>query len=136
MAHRIPYVATATVADLHDLEDKVTRAMAVHGARYLHVLVPCPLGWGAAPCHTVKLARLATQTGLFPLFEAENGELVRSTRIRRPAPVSDYLQLQGRFSHLFGPDGTPTRPDDIERLQLLADERIRRYHLFDSEEAS
>ena len=48
MAHEIPYVATATVADLHDLEAKVERAMAMHGARYLHVLVPCPLGWGSA----------------------------------------------------------------------------------------
>src|SRR5450631_3920764 len=53
IAHEIPYVATATVADLHDLEAKVTRAMALRGARYLHVLVPCPLCWGAAPCDTV-----------------------------------------------------------------------------------
>jgi len=75
MAHEIPYVATATVADLHDLEAKVTRAMTLHGARYLHVLVPCPLGWGAASCDTVRLARLATQSGLFPVFEAEFGEV-------------------------------------------------------------
>src|SRR6266487_3623306 len=60
MAHEIPYVATATVADLRDLEYKVTRAMGVHGARYLHVLVPCPLGWGSSPADTVKVARLAT----------------------------------------------------------------------------
>src|SRR5487761_67952 len=64
MAHGIPYVATATVADLHDLEDKVTRAMEIHGARYLHVLVPCPLGWGTASGDTIKIARLAEQTGL------------------------------------------------------------------------
>ena len=62
MAHGIPYVATATVADLHDLEDKVTRAMEIHGARYIHILVTCPLGWGSAPSVTVKVARLATQT--------------------------------------------------------------------------
>ena len=53
MAHEIPYVATATVADLHDLEYKVRKAMALRGARYLHILVPCPLGWGAASHDTV-----------------------------------------------------------------------------------
>src|SRR3546814_9407127 len=57
MAHEIPYVATATVADLHDLEAKVEKAMRLPGARYLHILVPCPLGWGAASCDTIKLAR-------------------------------------------------------------------------------
>ena len=66
MAHGIPYVATATVADLHDLEAKVERAMALRGARYLHVLVPCPLGWGSPPGHTVRLARLATAVGAVP----------------------------------------------------------------------
>src|SRR5574338_1090306 len=55
MAHEIPYVATATVAQLHDLEAKVERAMELHGARYLHVLVPCPLGWGAASSDTIRL---------------------------------------------------------------------------------
>src|SRR5690349_14060828 len=67
VAHEIPYVATATIADLRDLEYKVTKAMGVHGARYLHVLVPCPLGWGSAPADTVRLARLAQRSGLFPL---------------------------------------------------------------------
>jgi pyruvate ferredoxin oxidoreductase beta subunit len=56
MAHEIPYVATATVAELHDLEAKVERAMSFHGARYLHVFVPCPLGWGAASKDTIRLA--------------------------------------------------------------------------------
>ena len=64
MAHEIPYVATATVAELHDLEAKVDRAMSLRGARYLHVLVPCPLGWGSAPADTVRLARLAQRSGL------------------------------------------------------------------------
>ena len=71
MAHNIPYVATATVADLHDLERKVERAMEIRGARYLHVLVPCPLGWGSASDETILIARLAKESGLFPVFEAE-----------------------------------------------------------------
>jgi pyruvate/2-oxoacid:ferredoxin oxidoreductase beta subunit len=82
MAHEIPYVATATVADLRDLEYKVEKAMSVRGARYLHILVPCPLGWGAASHDTIKLARLA-ETGIFPVFEAEHGEVTSGTKIRR-----------------------------------------------------
>src|SRR5260370_1375548 len=54
MAHNIPYVATATVADLHDLERKVVKAMRIHGARYIHVHVPCPLGWGSASHDTIR----------------------------------------------------------------------------------
>src|SRR5690606_8048267 len=61
MAHEIPYVATATVADLRDLEAKVIRAMQFRGARYLHVLVPCPLGWGTKSADTIRVARLATE---------------------------------------------------------------------------
>jgi pyruvate ferredoxin oxidoreductase beta subunit len=134
MAHEIPYVATATVADLHDLEAKVERAMTFHGARYLHILVPCPLGWGSAACDTVRIARLATQTGLFPVFEAEHGEVVRVTKIRRPAPVTEYLRLQGRFAHLFDGSGQPVRPDIVAALQDLADRTVRRYGLVDDVE--
>ena len=133
MAHRIPYVATATVADLHDLEDKVTRAMELRGARYLHILVTCPLGWGSAPGDTVKVARLATQTGLFPVFEAERGEVVRVSTIRRPAPVEEYLRLQGRYAHLFDAAGKPARSDIIAELQAMADRNIARYGLLETE---
>jgi pyruvate ferredoxin oxidoreductase beta subunit len=130
MAHEIPYVATATVADLRDLEAKVTRAMELHGARYLHVLVPCPLGWGSASCDTVRIARLATQSGLFPVFEAEYGEVVSSTPIRKQVPVEEYLKLQGRYSHLFGPK---KRDDIINHLQSMADRNIERYGLLQDE---
>ncbi|MBC7462690.1 MAG: pyruvate ferredoxin oxidoreductase [Actinobacteria bacterium] len=128
MAHEIPYVATATVADLRDLEAKVTRAMEFRGARYLHVLVPCPLGWGSASCDTVKIARLATQSGLFPVFEAEHGEVVASTPIRHRVPVEEYLKLQARYSHLFSPK---RRDDVIDKLQAAADRNIKRYALLD-----
>jgi pyruvate ferredoxin oxidoreductase beta subunit len=134
MAHRIPYVATATVADLHDLEDKVTRAMSFHGARYIHILVPCPLGWGSAASDTVKVARLATQTGLFPVFEAEAGEVVRATAIRRPARVEEYLRLQSRYAHLFDAEGRPVRIGVLAALQAMADSNIRRYGLLQDAE--
>ena len=126
MAHEIPYVATATVADLHDLEAKVTRAMSMRGARYLHVLVPCPLGWGTESSATLEVARRATQSGLFPVFEAEHGEVTRVSRIRRQVPVEDYLRPQKRYAHLFG---DPGRPDVVARLQAKADRNIARFGL-------
>jgi len=131
MAHEIPYVATATVADLRDLEAKVTRAMAMRGARYLHVLVPCPLGWGTAACDTIRVARLATESGFFPVFEAEHGEVVAVSPIRRQVPVVDYLRLQARFAHLFSPT---VREDVIAAMQARADRNIRRFGLIGGEQ--
>src|SRR6187200_1437708 len=133
MAHEIPYVATATVAELHDLEAKVERAMEFHGARYLHVFVPCPLGWGAESRDTIQIARLAKETGLFPVFEAEHGEVVSVSKIRRRVAVDEYLRLQRRFAHLFG---DPPRTDVIERLQALADRNVRRFGLLEETAAA
>jgi len=124
MAHGIPYVATATVADPRDLERKVFRAMELRGARYLHVLVPCPLGWGSEAARTVEIARLAVRSGLFPLFEAEAGSVVGATPIHDPVPVADYLRTQERFRHLFTP---VERADDIAHLQAIADGNLRRF---------
>src|SRR5918994_921501 len=118
MAHEIPYVATATIADLHDLEAKVERAMELRGARYLHLLVTCPLGWGAAAHDSIRLARLAVESGVFPVFEAEHGEVTSVSRIRRQVPVEDYLRPQRRFAHLFSP---VERRDLIDRIQASAD---------------
>jgi pyruvate ferredoxin oxidoreductase beta subunit len=130
MAHQIPYVATATVADLRDLEYKATRAMDFHGARYLHILVPCPLGWGSAPADTIKVARLAAESGMFPVFEAEDGEVVSSTPIRHQVPVTEYLRLQARYAHLFRP---VERSATIARIQAIADRNVARFNLLSSE---
>lgn len=126
MAHDIPYVATATVADLHDLEAKVRRAMELHGARYIHIFVPCPLGWGTDSSDTIRIARLAKETGLFPVFEAERGEVTAVLKIRKRTPVEDYLKPQKRFAHLFGEH---PRSDTIARIQALADKNILKYGL-------
>jgi pyruvate ferredoxin oxidoreductase beta subunit len=132
LAHEIPYVATATVADLHDLEHKIERAMDFHGARYVHVLVPCPLGWGSESSETIRIARLAQETGLFPVFEAEGGEIVAVSPIRHQVPVEEYLRAQRRFAHLFA---DPPRTDVVEDLQARADRNIRRYGLLQEEAA-
>jgi pyruvate ferredoxin oxidoreductase beta subunit len=128
MAHNIPYVATATVADLHDLEYKVTKAMGMHGARYIHIFVPCPLGWGATSEDTIKLARLVKETGLFAVYEAEHGEVTGVSKIRRRVPVEEYLKLQKRFAHLFGK--TPAL-ETIARIQAMADRNIRKFGLLE-----
>jgi pyruvate ferredoxin oxidoreductase beta subunit len=127
MAHDIPYVATATVADLRDLEAKVRRAMEIRGARYIHILVPCPLGWGTASHDTIKMARLAKETGIFPVFEAEHGDIKSVLAMRRPLPVEEYLRPQKRYAHLFGKQ---PRVEVIAQLQAQADRNIKRYGLF------
>lgn len=131
MAHGIPYVATASIADLHDLEAKVSAAMGMAGARYIHIHVPCPLGWGSDPAHTIKVARMAVQSGLFPLFEARSGLVVERTKIRHKVSVERYLELQTRFRHLFDPH----RNDEaIASIQRIADENIAEYGLFEEGE--
>ncbi len=132
MAHNIPYVATATVADLHDLEAKVTKAMGMHGARYIHIMVPCPLGWGSKSEDTIKVARLAVECGLFPLFEAEHGEVTAVKKIRRKVPVEAYLRLQRRFAHLFKKGAEDH--ERIARIQRMADTNIRKYGLLPDEQ--
>ena len=126
MAHEIPYVATATVADLRDLEYKVTKAMGIRGARYIQILVPCPLGWGTASHDTIRIARLAKETGIFPVFEAEYGEVKSVLAIRRPLPVEDYLRPQKRYAHLFGKNPAV---ETIARIQAQADRNMRKYGL-------
>jgi pyruvate ferredoxin oxidoreductase beta subunit len=130
VAHEIPFVATASVADLHDLEAKVTKAMSFHGARYIQINVPCPLGWGAASADTIKLARLAIETGLFPIFEAEHGRVTNVRKIRRRTPVVEYLKLQRRFAHLFRDGQIDPR---VARLQAIADRHIEEYGLIEME---
>lgn len=126
IAHNIPYVATATIANIKDLEEKVIKAIKIKGSKYIHVHVPCPLGWGYPPSETIKIARLAVECGLFPLFEAENGALVGSTPIDNPKPVEEYLRIQRRFAHLFGKNASP---DAIGVLQNLANKNIKKYRL-------
>ncbi len=125
MAHEIPYVATASVHDLHDLERKVEKAMTFRGARYIHINVPCPLGWGSQPAQTIKLSRMGVECGLVPLFEAENGKLTNSTKIRYRIPVEDYLILQRRFAHVLKPHNS----HQLDAIRDIAENNIKRFDL-------
>lgn len=128
-AHRIPYAATASVAFFPDLKAKVDKAMALHGPRFLQIFSPCPLGWDHDAALTVQVARLAVETGIFPLVELEQGALTSVMRLARQRPVEEYLRLQGRFKHLFSDDRWAVH---LRHLQGLADANVRRYGLLET----
>jgi pyruvate ferredoxin oxidoreductase beta subunit len=88
--------------------------------------VPCPLGWGAASHDTIRLARLAIECGLVPIFEAEDGKVTHVRKIRQQVPVSDYLKPQRRFAHLFRDGKEDPR---VARLQAICDTNIAEYGL-------
>jgi pyruvate ferredoxin oxidoreductase beta subunit len=99
-AHDIPYVATACHSYPFDLMTKITKAIAVEGPSYIHVLSVCPTGWRLAPELTIRAGRLAIQTGIFPLYEIEKGEYTLNFDFPQLRPVEDYFKIQGRFRHL------------------------------------
>jgi len=100
VAHDIPYVATACPSYHRDLMKKVTKAVETPGPAYLHILSPCPTGWRCATDDSVKVGRLAVRTGIFPLYEVENGKYKMSLSLTKLEPVETYLKTQGRFRHL------------------------------------
>lgn len=100
-AHQIPYAATATIAFPEDLTRKVRRALEIKGFRFLHILTPCPQGWGTPIDRTVELSRLAVLTRLFPLWEVEEGTKYRINFLPREfIPVEVYVKPQKRFASL------------------------------------
>jgi len=109
VAHRTPYVATATHGYPFDLMAKVRKAVATPGPSYVHVLSVCPTGWGSATDTINRYARLAVETGVFPLYEVENGKYKMSIEPEKLRPVNDYFKGQVRFRHLT--------PDNIEKIQ-------------------
>lgn len=123
--HDIPYVATASPAYWRDLMMKVRRGLEADGPAFMHALSPCPRGWRHASDLSIHIARLATQTCFFPLWECANREYKLSAPSviyqKRPdlkKPVEAFLQPQGRFRHLFKPE---KRTDIIETIQRSVD---------------
>ncbi len=99
-AHNVPYVATACPGYPLDLIEKVKKAAKVKGPAYVHVLATCPVGWRLPADLSVRITRLAVETGIFPLYEIENGKYKLNFDFPQLRPVEDYLKLQGRFRHL------------------------------------
>jgi len=99
-AHNIPYVATACPSYPIDLVQKVKKAAAIEGPAYLHILSVCPTGWRSTPENSIKLGRLAVETGVFPLYEIERGQYRLNVDFPKLRPMKEYTKLQGRFRHL------------------------------------
>jgi pyruvate ferredoxin oxidoreductase beta subunit len=99
-AHDIPYVATACPSYPFDLMEKVKRGARMPGSAYIHVLAVCPTGWRSSPDLSIRLGRLAVETGIFPLYEVIDGKYELSIDLPELRPVEDYFRLQGRFRHL------------------------------------
>jgi pyruvate ferredoxin oxidoreductase beta subunit len=109
-AHGIPYVATAISSYPLDLYEKFKNAMKIHGPKYLHVLAPCPPGWGYNPKDSIEIGRLAVQTGFWPLYEVINGKFILSKDSskyldpKKRKPIIEYLKTQKRFKSISDED--------------------------------
>jgi len=110
-AHNIPYVATACPSYPFDMMEKIQKGVSVSGPAYIHVLSVCPTGWRCPPDLSVRIGRLAVETGIFPLYEVVNGEYRLSLDFPQLRPVEDYMKLQGRFRHLS--------PESISKIQSV-----------------
>jgi pyruvate ferredoxin oxidoreductase beta subunit len=117
-AHNIPYVATACPSYPFDLMDKVKKAADTDGPAYVHIFSVCPTGWRTSPEMGIEIGKLAVQTGVFPLYEVENGKYKLSMKVANRKPVQDYLKPQGRFRHLS--------EDDIKLIQERTDEEYEK----------
>lgn len=102
--HGVPYAAQASISHWKDLVTKAEKAFAVEGPAFLNVLSPCPRGWRSPSDLSVQIAKLAVQTGFWPLFEVEDGHWRQTVKVMNRKPIEEFLKPQGRFKHLFAPE--------------------------------
>ena len=114
VAHRIPYAATASIAYPEDLLRKAQKAKNMKGSRFLHIYASCPTGWRIPSEMSVKIARMAVQTNIFPLYEVEDGLRYTINYKPREYLVREYFRLQGRFKHLTD--------QDLDQIQQMVNE--------------
>jgi len=133
-AHRIPYVATACTSYPLDFVNKLRKAKGIQGTKYIHLLAPCPTGWRCDTSKTIELGRLAVLSGLWALYEIENGKFKLNSpsdrlmdRAKRK-PVKDYFVQQGRFRNL--------KEADVEEIEKWIDEDYARYRKLASTDSS
>jgi pyruvate ferredoxin oxidoreductase beta subunit len=129
VAHDMPYVATASPYYWKDLITKARKGIEVNGPAFMHVFAPCPRGWRSESSKSIELSKLAVETCIFPLWESIDGEYqlsipskVMALAPQKKKPVKEYLQVQGRFRHLF----TPKNQKILEEIQRRTDEKWNR----------
>ncbi|MFH0977420.1 MAG: pyruvate synthase subunit PorB [Spirochaetota bacterium] len=109
-AHNVPYIATACPSYPLDLIRKIEKAKNMKGPSYIHCFCVCPTGWRCPSNLAISMGRLAVETGIFPLYEVENGLYHISPDMpKKLKPIKDYFKGQGRFRHLT--------PDKIDMIQ-------------------
>lgn len=123
LAHGLNYVAQSTAGFPDDITRKVKAALETPGPRYIQILAPCVPGWKIKTDEAIQMAKLAVQTGLYPLLEYKNGSLASSSISSNfvPRPVKEYLSVQGRFKHLA--------ENDLVNIQKIADNNIKLYKI-------
>ncbi|MBQ9031316.1 MAG: pyruvate synthase subunit beta [Parasporobacterium sp.] len=114
-SHNIPYAATASIGYLQDFINKVDKASRIRGTRYIHVIAPCPTGWGIAVDETVDIAREVVDCGLWYLAEYEQGHYTLNRRPSEFTEITHYLSRQSRFRHLT--------QEDVEVIQRSRDDK-------------
>ena len=119
MAHHVPYAATASIANIPDLRKKVQKAKDVKGCRVLHILSPCPTGWGYKMSKTVEVAREAIDSGAWVLMEYEDGKVKLGKKPSKLGDVNNYFALQKRFKGATEEDIEHTRQHLIDRYEYL-----------------
>jgi pyruvate ferredoxin oxidoreductase beta subunit len=117
--HNVPYVATATPAHPVDLMNKVRRGAEVKGPAFIHILSPCPTGWRIPTQDIIRVAKLAVETQVYPLYEVVDGRYKLGKSAKKPRPVADYLKTQGRFKHLSDADIAAVQQEVEERFREL-----------------
>lgn len=120
VAHKIPYVATASISNKKDLEAKIKKAMHIHGMKYIHVLAPCPISWDYDMKRTEEMANLMVKSGLWMLYEVESGSFTLSFDPSPRISVKDFIESQGRYSLLT--------EEDIRSIQNDVDGTWRNIH--------
>jgi len=114
VAHRIPYAATANIAFPEDLVRKVQKARGLKGSRFIHIYASCPTGWRIPSEMSIKIARMAVQTNIFPLYEVEEGFKYTINYKPKEYLVREYFKLQGRFRYLSD--------RDLDQIQEMVNE--------------
>ena len=114
-AHDIPYAATASIGYIDDFINKVEKASKINGTKYIHVIAPCPTGWGVATDETIDIAKEVVDCGLWYLAEYEDGGYKLNYRPKKFTDAADYLKRQGRFKHLTD--------DDIDIIKASRDKK-------------
>ncbi|CEG12470.1 Pyruvate synthase subunit PorB [groundwater metagenome] len=124
-AHNV-YAASTTIYNFRDLENKVRKALKIKGAKYIQIFASCPTGWRIPEKDAIKITKLAIETGIYKVFEIENGKVNLNYKPAKRKKVEEYLKIQGRFRHLTQQqideiqDGIDKEWQELEKVNVSA----------------